>query len=182
MNSGRRYLGQGRTKMIYNGANEMVISRNSVMSDEKQVERIWVGIPQAAEITSRPKEYLRQIMASIWGMPAEERPLKVRFRSKRYEFWLPDLVHYLENSGEAEAEKEPNIEPIWVMTHEAAEITGYSQRYIQQLVYKIQHLPEAERPIRLRSRAFRNELWLPDLIHYVENIGYGPASKRSPKT
>ncbi len=146
--------------------------------EENSAERIWVGVRQGAEITGQPVGYFRHLATSIWDMPLEERPLKVRLRSKRYEFWLPDLVRYLESPEVANAQKEPDVEPIWVMTREAAEITGYSYPYIQELVNKIRQLPENERPIRLRTRVSRfNELWLPDLIAYVENIGHGPHTK-----
>ena len=63
---------------------------------------------------------------------------------------------------------------IWVTTREGAELTGYSREYLEQLARKNWRLPEDERVIKVRSRSNRYELWLPDLLHYIEVIGYGP--------
>jgi hypothetical protein len=63
---------------------------------------------------------------------------------------------------------------IWVMTAEGARITGYSGRYLGQIAKKNLRLPEDERQIRVRMRSNRHELWLPDLLRYIEEIGYGP--------
>jgi len=63
---------------------------------------------------------------------------------------------------------------IWVMMAEGAELTGYSSRYLGQLAKKNSLLPEDERDIKVRMRARRYELWLPDLLRYIEEIGYGP--------
>ena len=64
---------------------------------------------------------------------------------------------------------------IWVMTSEGAELTGYSGEYLERLANKNFHLPEDERHITIRKRAGRfYELWLPDLLRYIEDIGYGP--------
>ena len=63
---------------------------------------------------------------------------------------------------------------IWVMTTEGAELTGYNRQYLEQLARKILRLPEDERDIKVRLRARRYELWLPDLLRYIEEIGYGP--------
>jgi hypothetical protein len=49
---------------------------------------------------------------------------------------------------------------IWVTTREGAEVTGYNHQYI-----------------KLRKRSGRYELWLPDLLTYIEEIGYGPYPK-----
>ena len=63
---------------------------------------------------------------------------------------------------------------IWVMTTEGAEATGYNRQYLEKLARKIFQLPEDERFIKVRMRARRYELWLPDLLHYIEETGYGP--------
>jgi hypothetical protein len=65
-------------------------------------------------------------------------------------------------------------EQIWVSTSEGAAITGYNQVYLKILARKISHLPEDERLIQVRNRTGRYELWLPDLIKYIEEHGYGP--------
>jgi len=63
---------------------------------------------------------------------------------------------------------------IWVITPEGAELTGYSREYLERLANKIFRLPEDERIIKIRKRAGRYELWLPDLLRYRDEIGYGP--------
>ena len=63
---------------------------------------------------------------------------------------------------------------IWVMTREGAQITGYSGRYLEQLAKKNSLLPEDERQIKVRKRGGRHELWLPDVLRYIDEIGYGP--------
>ena len=64
---------------------------------------------------------------------------------------------------------------IWVMTKEAAEITGYNHEYMEILGKKNFRLPEDERLIKIRKRSGRfYELWLPDLLRYIDEIGYGP--------
>ena len=143
------------------------------------VERIWVGIPQAAEITGRRVGYLRQLAASAWENPKTDPPLKVRFRSKRYEFWLPDLMVYLETSQDAYQEQDPEVEQIWVSTSEGAELTGYHMDYLRQIAYRISKQPENERRFKIRMRSGRYEFWLPDLISYAENEGYKHRPKLS---
>ena len=63
---------------------------------------------------------------------------------------------------------------IWVLTGEGAEITGYSQEYLEKMANKNWRLPEDERLIKTRKRAGRYELWLPDLLRYIKEIGTGP--------
>ena len=66
---------------------------------------------------------------------------------------------------------------IWVMTTEGSEITGYNRQYLEKLAYKNWRLPENERVIKVRFRARRYEVWLPDLLRYIDEIGYGPHQK-----
>ena len=64
---------------------------------------------------------------------------------------------------------------IWVMTREGAELTGYSAEYLEKLANKNSRLPEDERQIKVRKRIGRyHELWLPDLLRYIDEIGTGP--------
>ena len=63
---------------------------------------------------------------------------------------------------------------IWVMTTEGAELTGYNREYLERMANKNLRLPEDERQIKVRMRARRYELWLPDLLRYINEIGYGP--------
>ena len=82
---------------------------------ENSAQRIWVGVRQGAEITGQRKESLRALAFSIWQQSPEERPLKIRFRSNRYEFWLPDLLNYIKNSPEPFPTQDgtAEVEPIW---------------------------------------------------------------------
>ncbi len=63
---------------------------------------------------------------------------------------------------------------IWVTTPEGAELTGYSREYLEKMANKNWRLPEDERLIKVRSRSKRYELWLPDVLRYIDEIGYGP--------
>ncbi len=63
---------------------------------------------------------------------------------------------------------------IWVLTGEGAELTGYSQEYLEKMANKNWRLPEDDRLIKTRKRRGRYELWLPDLLRYIEEIGNGP--------
>ena len=67
---------------------------------------------------------------------------------------------------------------IWVMTREGAELTGYSPEYMEQLARKNFKLSEDERLIKVRKRSgFFYELWLPDVLRYIDEIGHGPQQK-----
>ena len=64
---------------------------------------------------------------------------------------------------------------IWVMTREAEELTGYSSEYVEKLAHKNFRLAEGEQQIKVRKRSrYFYELWLPDLLRYIDEIGYGP--------
>jgi hypothetical protein len=63
---------------------------------------------------------------------------------------------------------------IWVMTTEGAELIGYNREYLEQIARKNFRLAEDERHIKVRMRARRYEIWLPDLLRYMDEIGYGP--------
>ena len=64
---------------------------------------------------------------------------------------------------------------IWVTTREGAEVTGYNRQYLKKLANKNSKLPDDERVIKVRMRSGRfYELWLPDLLRYIKEIGYGP--------
>lgn len=69
---------------------------------------------------------------------------------------------------------------IWVTSDEAEELTGYNRRYVTQLANKNSKLPDDERHINVRKRAGQYyELWLPDLLRYIQEIGYGPHQNKS---
>lgn len=62
---------------------------------------------------------------------------------------------------------EPTTEAIWVSVKEAAAVTGYTPGWMTKWVRDMFHLPEAQRPIRVRQESNRYQLWLPDLVDYV---------------
>ena len=64
------------------------------------------------------------------------------------------------------------------MTTEGSKITGYNRQYLEQLARKNLFLPEDERLLKVRMRARRYELWLPDLLRYIEEIGNGPHQEK----
>ena len=78
------------------------------------------------------------------------------------------------------SDQENTVEPIWVTTAEAAEITGYNRKHVMRLALQMWRQPEAERSIKVRRRSIY-ELWLPDLMNYIKNIGNGPEPKRAKK-
>lgn len=63
---------------------------------------------------------------------------------------------------------------IWVNTNEGAEITSYFSAHVRKLARDNWKLSEDQRLIRVRRRVERYEIWLPDLINYIEEHGYGP--------
>jgi hypothetical protein len=74
------------------------------------------------------------------------------------------------------------VEEIWVNLNEGAQATGYNHQYVQRLAIKMSKKPEAEREIRLRWRTSYWEMWLPDLITYINSKSErGPRKKRKPK-
>jgi hypothetical protein len=79
--------------------------------------------------------------------------------------------------SDAELEKLDSQE-IWVDLHEAAEKTGYSIDGIRKVAQRISRQAEAEREIKMRKRSSRWEMWLPDLIAYVERPFRGAQPKR----
>ncbi|MEO8609090.1 MAG: hypothetical protein ABI690_14465 [Chloroflexota bacterium] len=82
--------------------------------------------------------------------------------------------------SDAELEKtEPK--DVWVDIYEAAERTGYSVDGMRKVAQRIGRLPEEQREIKMRKRTSRWELWLPDVIAYVERPFRGPHSKRPPE-
>ncbi|HEX2623425.1 MAG TPA: hypothetical protein VHL11_24860 [Phototrophicaceae bacterium] len=62
----------------------------------------------------------------------------------------------------------------WVNTAEAAEVTGYYDEHVRKLARENWKLPEDQRLIRVRRRSNRYDVWLPDLVNYITNHGYGP--------
>jgi hypothetical protein len=78
--------------------------------------------------------------------------------------------------SDIEREKTDSQE-IWVNTTEATEITGYNYHSVRKLITRFGNQPEAERAIKMRRRSTGWELWLPDLIAYLEKPRPGPRIK-----
>ncbi len=68
-------------------------------------------------------------------------------------------------------------EETWVNTTEGAEITGYTVGGLRHLAASMAKKPEEERMIKVRKRSSGWEMWLPDLILYVEQPRTGPTLK-----
>jgi hypothetical protein len=68
-------------------------------STPQAVEKIWVSTGEGAELTGYNMDYLRQLAYRMWQQPEDERPIRIRNRARRYEFWLPDLIAYFQNFG-----------------------------------------------------------------------------------
>lgn len=62
----------------------------------------------------------------------------------------------------------------WVNVAEGAEISGYNRGYVNKLMTKMSKIPEDKREIRIRRRTHGYDIWLPDLINYVQKRGHGP--------
>jgi hypothetical protein len=63
---------------------------------------------------------------------------------------------------------EHTTDEIWVSTSEAARITGYNQTHLQKLARDSWKRPEQERTLKVLKRSHGYEIWLPDLIKYIE--------------
>jgi len=70
------------------------------------------------------------------------------------------------------------IEEIWVSATEGGEITGYHRDYVQRLARNNWNLPENQRLIKIRKRARGYDIWLPDLVKYINEPRRGPQPKR----
>jgi hypothetical protein len=60
---------------------------------------IWVSTSEAAELTGYDQQYLQRLALKITRQPEAERLIRLRSRTRRYEFWLPDLIEYMEKYG-----------------------------------------------------------------------------------
>ena len=69
-------------------------------------------------------------------------------------------------------------EEIWVNLSEATEITGYSYDSLRKVIWQMAQEPEEERPIKLKKRSNAWELWLPDLMKFMQEPRRGPQAKR----
>jgi hypothetical protein len=69
------------------------------MTDTKiekiEPKEIWVDLREAAELTGYNLESIRKVAYRIAQQSEDEREIKIRKRSSRWEFWLPDLITYV---------------------------------------------------------------------------------------
>jgi hypothetical protein len=71
------------------------------------------------------------------------------------------------------------VDDSWVNLSEATEITGYNYHSMRKLIFRLSSQPEEEREVKLRKRSTGWELWLPDLIKYLDKPGRGPQGSHS---
>ena len=176
----------------YNPADIFVSDYQAQLADQ-----IWVNTREGAEKTGYNRQYVKLLAMKIWRQPESERPIQIRKRSNGFELWLPDLLAYMNSEGHGPylkdsprtqsskadpsviSSRESRVKKIWVNVSEAAEITGYNRGHMWRLVNTMWNQPEDERPVKLRRRTTGYELWLPDLIGYMEKEARGPYSKQS---
>lgn len=149
------------------------------------VEAIWVGVREGAEKTGYHIDHMRRVARTNWHLPEAERHIRIRKNGTAYELWLPDVMRYLknENGDDSPPALDPaSVEQTWVNVTEGAEITSYNRDHLRQFVRKLWNMPESERSIQIRKRTNGFELWLPDLVAYVNEPGHGPQRKRKTAT
>jgi hypothetical protein len=156
--------------------NEGIAKQLDVKMTDKTTEQIWVSAKDGAEITGYTPAYLLQLVKNMFLQPEAERPIQVRNEANQYQIWLPDLIEFV--SQYAAGRLNTKVEETWVNTTEGAEITGYHRDYVQRLARDSWNLDEEQRIIKVRQRAGRYELWLPDLFKYIADHGYGPIQKK----
>lgn len=61
------------------------------------------------------------------------------------------------------------VEEIWVKVDEGAQRTGHHVDHVRRLARENMRLPDDERLLRVRKEGKAYEIWLPDLVNYVEN-------------
>jgi hypothetical protein len=152
------------------------------VSDQTNVvEEIWVNVAEGAEKTGFHPDHVRRLARDNRRLPEDKRYIRIRKSPREYAIWLPDLIAYVKrNSLFPKPGTTPQeVEEIWVNTGEGAEFTGYNMDYLQQVARKMWRRPEDQRAIKVRNRAGRYELWLPDLVTYVDSIRHGPKGKRT---
>ena len=69
-------------------------------------------------------------------------------------------------------------EDMWITVTEGVERTGYNRSYIQRLARDNWNKPEGERLIQVRRASYGYMIWLPSLLRYIEEHGYGPYGSR----
>jgi hypothetical protein len=147
------------------------------MVDKVTTDSVWVTVKEAAEITGYTPGWMTKWVRDMLGIPADDRPIQVREHAGRYELWLPDLVDYVAEYAAGRLNQEP--EEIWVNVTEGTEITGYNRDHVLKLARDNWNMPEDQRLIRIRKRSHGYDIWLPDLMRYINRNGHGPYQKAS---
>jgi hypothetical protein len=142
---------------------------------ERTTEQIWVTVKEAAELTGYSPGWMTKWVRDMFALPENERTIQVRQEANRYQLWLPDLMEFV--ATYAAGRVNTQAEEMWVNTSEAAEFTGYYFDYIQKMARNNWRMEEDQRIIRVRRRAGRYDIWLPDLVKYISEHGHGPYQK-----
>lgn len=142
---------------------------------ELTTEQIWVTVKEAAALTGYSPTWMTKWARDMFALPENERTIQVRQDANRYQLWLPDLVGFVAQYAVSRVNDE--AEEIWVSATEAAQITGYSAVHLRKVVRENFRLPEEERLIKIRKRSRGYDMWLPDLLVYMEEHGNGPHQK-----
>lgn len=68
-------------------------------------KEIWVDLFEAAEITGYNYHSMRRLIYGISQYPEDEREIRLRKRTSRWELWLPDLIDYVRRPGRGQRAK-----------------------------------------------------------------------------
>ena len=146
---------------------------------DKTAEQIWIPVKEAAEMTGYTPAYLTALVKDMLLQPENERPMQVRQVSNGYEIWQPDLIEFVAQYAAGRLHRD--VKRIWVSTTEGAEITGYNRDHVIKLARDNWRIEENHRLIRVRRKAGHYDIWLPDLMKYIAEHGYGPTQKKRNK-
>jgi predicted metallopeptidase len=142
---------------------------------EITTEQIWVTVKEAAEVAGYTPAYLIQLVKEMLLQPESERVMQVRQEENLYYIWLPDLIGFV--AEYAAGRVNTTAEEIWVNATEGAEITGYNPGHLRRIVRENWNLPDEQRLFKIRKRSGGYDIWLPDLINYINQHGHGPYQK-----
>ena len=78
--------------------------------EKVESQEIWVDLYEAAEITGYNRASIRNVIQRMNRLPEEEREIKLRKRSSRWELWLPDFIAYIRVPRRG-AHRKPNSIP-----------------------------------------------------------------------
>ena len=67
--------------------------------EKVDAQEIWVDLFEATEITGYNYHSMRRLVYGISQQPEDEREIKMRKRTSRWELWLPDLMKYIAKPG-----------------------------------------------------------------------------------